>query len=123
MKRAEPGTRGGGRFYRVVLRPSSRYEQFRVQDVGRTGHSERLAGRKKSGEWETQAWLISKEDAHVENDVLVPDTAKARDILNRLGKVARRKEGDVFEAAPRGKGTTTKAHKRKMERKRSAMRN
>lgn len=36
---------------------------IRTQDIGRKGHSKRLGGiNKKTGEWETQAILITRED-------------------------------------------------------------
>jgi len=36
---------------------------FRTDDIGRPGHSKRIAGiLKKTGKWATQAILISKED-------------------------------------------------------------
>lgn len=36
---------------------------FRTHDMGRKGHSRRIAGiRKKTGMWETQAYLILRSD-------------------------------------------------------------
>lgn len=36
---------------------------LRTQDVGRKGHSKRIAGRlKKSGKWATQSFLVSRKD-------------------------------------------------------------
>jgi hypothetical protein len=68
--------------------------------VGEPGHIQRLAGKRSSGSWNDQAWLISKQDAHVENVKLVGDTDEGRDILDTYGPV-RHIEGDIFEGHPR----------------------
>ncbi len=98
--RARPGTRGGGRFYRVEVRPKSGFVTFRYHDVGRRGHVVRLAGKRATGSWADAAWLVSKTDAHVEEGKLVADTASARRILKVIGP-ARRLRGDVFRGYPR----------------------
>ena len=100
-EREEPGRTGEGDYYHVMVRPKSEFTSFRTQDVGREGHSQRVAGRRKSGSWDTQKWLISKKDAHVDGDRLVADTDDARDVLNRLQTTPRHVEGDIFEAKPR----------------------
>jgi hypothetical protein len=100
-KREKPGTKGEGEFYRIVVRPKGEFVTFRTQDVGSKGHVERLAGKRESGSWDTQAWLVSKQDAHVEGDKLVPDTADARELLAKLGSEPKHVEGDVFEAKDR----------------------
>ncbi len=64
-KRAKPGTKGEGDYYRIVVRPKEEFTTFRYHDVGDKGHIIRLAGKRSSGSWDTQAWLISKGDAHV----------------------------------------------------------
>lgn len=99
--RAKPGTRGKGRYYRVVVRPKSSFKSFRVQDVGGRGGVERLAGKRKDGSWDTQAWLIPKSHAHVSSGVLVGNTAKVKNILSKLSSKARRVKADVFHAKPR----------------------
>src|SRR4051812_31905809 len=66
-RRAKPGAKGGGQYYRVVLRPKEQFTSFRIHDVGGQGGLERVAGHRRSGSWDTQAWLISKDFAHVEN--------------------------------------------------------
>src|SRR4051812_3756694 len=68
--REKPGTTGGGEFYRIEVRPKGEFVTFRTQDVGGPGHIERLAGKRQSGSWDTQAWLVSKQDAHIEGDKL-----------------------------------------------------
>src|SRR5438067_8084427 len=99
--REKPGTKGGGEFYRIQVRPKDEFVTFRTQDVGGPGHVERLAGKRQSGSWDTQAWLVSKRDAHLEGDRLVPDTADARNLLAKLGSEPRHVKGHVFEARDR----------------------
>src|SRR5512135_1790577 len=76
-KRAKPGTKGEGDYFRIVVRPKEEFTTFRYQDVGEKGHIIRLAGKRSSGSWDTQAWLISKGDAHLAGDTLVADTDDA----------------------------------------------
>ena len=68
----------------------------------------RLAGKRSSGSWDTQAWLISKDDAHLEGTTLVANTDDARKLIDALGTKPKLVNGDVFEAkdrpnAPEGK--------------------
>lgn len=104
MRRAQPGTKGEGKYFRIVTRPKERFSAFRYQDVGRRGHSLRLAGRRPGGSWDTQAWLISKEDAHLRGDKLVAETPEARQILRNLGSAPVHVKADVFRARPRPEG-------------------
>jgi hypothetical protein len=60
----------------------------------------RLAGKRAGGSWADVAWLISKQDAHVENGRLVADTPAVRRILKVIGP-ARHVKGDVFRGHPR----------------------
>ena len=100
-RRAKPGTRGKGRYYRIVIRPKSSFKSFRVQDVGGRGGVERLAGKRRNGSWDTQAWLIPKSQAHVSSGFLVGNTSKVRGVLSKLGSKPRRVKADVFRAKPR----------------------
>ena len=100
-KRARPGTKGEGEFYRIELRPKSAFVTFRNQDVGKPGGLERIAGKRSSGSWATQAWLVSKDDAHLENDKLIPDSKDAKDLLKKLGSEPQHKKGDIFTAKDR----------------------
>lgn len=99
--RAKPGTKGEGKYYRVVLRPKSEFVTFRNHDVGRKGHTQRLAGKRKNGSWDTQAWLISKKDASVKNGILVGNNPGTRKILDKLQSKPKIVKGDVFHARPR----------------------
>ena len=98
--RAKPGTKGEGKYYRIVVRPKEEFVTFRYHDVGRPGHIQRLAGRRASGSWDDEAWLISKEDAHLSSGKLIADTSKARDLLKVVGPV-RHLRGDIFRGHPR----------------------
>ena len=97
-KRAKPGTKGGGEYYRIIVRPKDEFTSFRYQDVGEKGHILRLAGKRSSGSWDTHAWLISKDDAHIEGDTLVADIEDAKSLIETLGSIPRHVKEDVFEA-------------------------
>lgn len=99
--RKKPGTTGKGNFYRIEVRPKREFVTFRVQDVGRKGGLERLAGKRSSGSWDTVSWLISKEDAHVSNGHLIIDDAKARSVLKGISGHIYHVKGDVFRAHSR----------------------
>ena len=97
-KRAKPGTKGEGDYFRIVVRSKEEFTTFRTQDVGEKGHILRLAGKRSSGSWDTQTWLISKDDAHIEGDTLVAVTDDARRLIETLGSKPKHVKGDVFEA-------------------------
>jgi hypothetical protein len=92
--RAKPGARGG--FFHIEVRPRREFRTFRTQDVGKKGGLERVAGKRPSGSWDTQKWLVSKEHAHRVGGRLVPDTADARKLLKVLGAPPRHVAGDRF---------------------------
>ena len=100
-EREEPGTTGQGRYFHVEVRPKDQFTTFRTQDVGKEGGIQRVAGRRSSGSWDDQKWLIGKDQAHIENGRLVPDTEDAREVLERLGSEPEHIEGDRFRAKPR----------------------
>ncbi|MBW3568899.1 hypothetical protein KY385_02095 [Candidatus Parcubacteria bacterium] len=100
-KRAKPGTQGEGEYYRVVVRPKEQFVTFRNQDVGDPGGLQRLAGKRSSGSWDTQAWLVSKDYAHPSNGKLVPDHKDAKDLFAKLGSQPKHEKGDVFAAKDR----------------------
>lgn len=99
--RARPGTTGEGDYYRIEVRPKSEFTTFRNQDVGDPGHIQRLAGKRGSGSWSTQAWLVSKKDAHIEGQSLIADTQDAKDLLATLSSTPEHVKGDVFKAHDR----------------------
>ena len=69
--------------------------------MGEKGHILRLAGKRSSGTWDTQVWLIAKSDAHIEGDTLVADSEDARHLIESLGSKPMHVQGDVFEAHDR----------------------
>lgn len=104
--RPEPQTRkrpsaGGGLYYRVEVRPKSGFIAFRTHDVGRKGHMQRVAGRRASGSWATVAWLIGKEDAHVERGRLVAESAAAKKLIDQFASRPTHIQGDRFKAVDR----------------------
>jgi hypothetical protein len=69
--------------------------------VGDPGHLQRVGGKRPGGGWSTVKWLVSKEDAHVEDGKLVGDTREAQDLLKRLRSKPVHIRGDRFKAKPR----------------------
>ncbi len=100
-ERMKPGSTGEGNYYHVEVRPKDEFTMFRTQDLGEHGHLQRVAGKRSSGSWATSTWLISKDDAHVENDKLVADTKDAKDLLKKLGSTPVHLSGDRFQAKDR----------------------
>ncbi|HYE74920.1 MAG TPA: hypothetical protein VEF04_16385, partial [Blastocatellia bacterium] len=99
--RERPGATGEGEYFHIEVRPKGQFVTFRTQDVGEKVGIQRVAGKRESGSWDTQKWLISKQHAHIENDHLVPDTAEAREALKELGSEPVHMRGDRFKARPR----------------------
>ena len=72
--RKKPDMGGKGKFYRVVVRDKNDFVMFRLHDIGKKGHVERLAGKRANGRWATVSWLIDKNEAHVDsNGILIGD--------------------------------------------------
>lgn len=99
--RKKPGTGGAGKFYRIVVRPKSEFSSFRNHDIGKKGHLQRIAGKRSSGSWSTQAWLIAKTDAEIKNNSLVGKTSEAKKLISKLRTKPRRVKGDIFGAKSR----------------------
>ena len=99
--RKKPGSGGQGDYYHVEVREGDDFETFRTQDVGEAGHLQRVGGKRASGSWATVKWLISKEDAHVEDGKLVGDTKEAKDLLKKLASQPVQISGDRFRAKDR----------------------
>jgi hypothetical protein len=100
-RRAKPGSRSGGQFFHIEVRPARNFVQFRMQDVGDPGGVERLAGQRANGSWDTQKWLIEKAHAHLDNGTLVADSREAAKVLKSLGSPPVHVGGDRFRAKPR----------------------
>ena len=99
--REKPGSSGEGEYFHIEVRPRGEFKTFRTQDVGERGGIERVAGKRGSGSWDTQKWLISKEHAHLEGDKLVADSDDAREVLATLGSTPKHISADRFMAKPR----------------------
>ena len=100
-KRRKPGSTGEGEYYHIEVRPRDDFLTFRTQDVGRRGHIQRVAGKRASGYWSTVKWLIDKDDAHVQDKKLVPDTKAAKEVIAQLASEPMHMVGDRFKARPR----------------------
>jgi len=100
--RQKPGSTGKGKFFRIEVRPKAGFTSFRIQDVGKKGGLERLAGRRGSGSWATASWLISKDKAHVSaQGKLVIDSKKDKDALAKaIRGPIKHVKGDIFAAHP-----------------------
>ena len=98
--RKAPGTGGQGKFYRVNVRDKSDFVIFRNHDIGKKGGIERLAGKRANGRWATVTWLIDKNEAHIQNGILIGDSPEAKEVLRKLRRKPRHVKGDVFKAGP-----------------------
>ena len=98
--RKAPGSTGKGNYYHIELRSGDDFETFRTQDVGDPGHLQRVGGKRAGGGWSTVKWLVSKEDAHVEDSKLVGDTQEAKDLIRKLRSRPTHIRGDRFQAKP-----------------------
>jgi hypothetical protein len=101
MSRAKPGSSGEGDFFHIEVRPRNAFKSFRTQDMGKKGGIERVAGKRESGSWDTQKWLISKRHAHIEHGTLVADSDDARQVIEQLGSALHHIGADRFAAKPR----------------------
>lgn len=100
-KRKAPGSTGKGKFYRIELRPKGQFTSFRVQDVGKKGGLERLAGHRPSGSWDTVTWLIAKDKAEVVKGHLKIIGKKDQSVLKQIKGPIVHVKGDIFRAHPR----------------------
>ena len=99
--RKRPGTGGGGKYFRIEVRPGEKFMLYRMQTLGRAGHTKRLAGQRANGTWDTKSWLVAKTDAHREGKTLVIDDAQARKALKGMRGPIHHFKGDIFRAKPR----------------------
>jgi hypothetical protein len=104
-RRTLPGRSSEGDYFHIGVRDVDEFISFRTQDIGDEGALQRVAGQRASGGWDTVTWLVSKRHAHLEDGRLVADRKAARDLLNSLGSVPERIEGDFFRAKPRPSGS------------------
>lgn len=99
--RRRPGTGGKGCYYRIEVRPTARFVSYRMHDVGRGGHTQRLAGKRTSGSWDTKSWLILKSDAHVKGRRLFIDNPLTKTALKGIRGPIQHYKDDIFHAKPR----------------------
>lgn len=66
-----------GRYYHVELVPYADKGPCRTHDIGRAGHTKRIACQ-KDGVWYTQKLLLDKSDFDVRSGRLVPVSATAK---------------------------------------------
>lgn len=99
-KRAKPGSKGEGNFFRITIRDKNQFTSFMTDDVGHKGGIERIAGHRASGSWDTQAWLISKDRATKTGNTLKAKDEDVQNVLNQLGSKPKLVKGDIFEAKP-----------------------
>jgi len=100
-KRAKPGSKGKGDYYRIVVRDKNQFSSFKTHDVGDKGGIQRIAGHRPSGSWDTQAWLISKKMAKKVGSTLETTNKEVKGVLKELGSKPKHLKGDIFEAKPR----------------------
>lgn len=94
----ESGTKGGGNFYRITIRPKSEFILFRNHDIGKAGHIERVAGKRKDGSWNTQCWLVDKKDAKIVNNCLVGKIDNVKKLFTKFESPPKHVEGSTFSA-------------------------
>jgi hypothetical protein len=87
-----------GSFFRITVRPKEQYVSFRNYNVDGSSGLIRVAGRKRSGTWDTHAWLLSKDSAHQEDDYLLAETEEARNLFSGFSDYPTRVAGDEYEA-------------------------
>jgi len=70
-----------GRYVHVRVRSPKQFKpkSFRTHDIGRAGHSKRVAGQlKRSGRWATQKYLIPKSEINKPSGQKLLKQIKAR---------------------------------------------
>lgn len=89
---------GSGRYFHVEVRPKTDFNAFYTKDVGRTGHSLLVLGRKKKdGKWAAHLWLINKKDAYItESGKLDSEDRRVKQILDYVDGDLVHKEKDTF---------------------------
>ncbi len=98
--RKKPGTTGKGDYFHIEVRDKEQFTTFRTHDVGEPGGIQRVAGKRSSGSWDDQKWLIGKEQAHIDKGKLIPDTEDARAVLAALDRSLSMSEATVSGPRP-----------------------
>jgi hypothetical protein len=102
VRRKKPGTGGAGKFYHIGIRPKGEFTSFRMQDVGKKGGLERLAGHRSSGSWATVTWLVSKKNAHIsaKGELVIDNKKEKLSLAKAIRGPIKHVKGDVFTAHP-----------------------
>lgn len=80
-------------YYTLRLRNPSEFQSgtFRTQDVGEAGRTMRRAARlKRTGRWETQSWMFSKNAYYLIGQKIYGRDAKSRQTLSQVKQQLRR---------------------------------
>lgn len=99
-KRAKPGSTGEGEYFRITIRRKEQFKSFKTHDVGEKGGIQRVAGRRSSGSWDTQAWLVSKDKAQPWGQSLKANDEETQDLFDKFGSKPRHITGDIYSAKP-----------------------
>jgi hypothetical protein len=91
------------KYFKIVVRQRSEFKTYEVKKDFIGEGVMRVAGKRMSGLWDTQAWLISQREAHIENRRLVPDTQFARYVVRSLASEPRWVKSNIFRARDRFK--------------------
>lgn len=97
-ERAKPGSTGEGEYFRITIRRRDQFRSFKTHDVGDKGGIQRVAGRRRSGSWDTQAWLVSKDRAQPWGQSLKAKDSEVQDLFDKLGSKPRHIAGDIYSA-------------------------
>lgn len=101
LKRKEPGSTGEGRYFHIIVHPQETFTHFCTRDVGRSGHSLLVLGKKKDGRWATHKWLINKKDAYISSaGKLCSSDFKVQQILDYCDGNLVHREKDIFQVLP-----------------------
>lgn len=71
-------------FYLIIVRPKAEFVAFRFCGCGHSNRNHQLEGQTGQGNWNTQAWYISKNEAHIDEEKLVGDSEEAKSIISSL---------------------------------------
>lgn len=116
-KRAAPGTKGTGNFYRITIRPKSEFVSFRNHDIGRAGHIERIAGKRADGAWDTQCWLVDKKDAKIEGGYLIGNNDDVKNLFLKFENSPKHIREDLFSAKDKKNHEEAKIKEEKYKQK------
>lgn len=72
------------RYIRIRVRSPKSFVKFRAHDIGRPGHSKRIAGQRRDGTWMTQAFLIDRRDVTYQRGKLVAKNLSTGRLLSQI---------------------------------------